>query len=204
MERIIELEKAISEYRKKRLNTMQKHSPLYIDSLKPAFCKKLGNLIEDQIKRQKEDEMTKIKNIFLCRLLSSAYTDSYQVVLGFSDSSLYLDENQSQVYWSPPMLYKDLKEEMETVTSLLRKNFIRLQESELFTMKKRLMDDTWSFFEIVFRTLMQENFSQILNSSLRLEKEILIRSGNYMDKLDVIDIQEGENNEKNANNSVIE
>lgn len=64
------------------------------EKLIPAFQSKLNILILEQINRQKEENAYKIKCIFLCRVMSSCYTESYEVILGISNSMLYLDEKK--------------------------------------------------------------------------------------------------------------
>lgn len=186
-DRIKDMEKVIKEYRTKRLETMQKHTTKYISDLDATFCKALNAVIEKQLQRQLEDGETKIRHLYFCRLHTSDYTGSYGAKIGMSDSRMYLDEKLSLADWYPTPLYASLDKDMEAVTKLLQRTFIRLQESELYAMKQRLADDSWIVAELCFHTLVQNNFSFIVDSKLRLENEILILCGDYMDKLKIID-----------------
>lgn len=197
-DRIKDLEKSIKEYRFKRLVTMQNHTAEYISVLDATFCKVLDTVIKDQLQRQSEDEETKIKHLYLCRLHTSGYTGSYGVIIGMSDSGMYLDENLSQADWYPTPLYANLDEDMKKVTKLLQRTFIRLQESELFAMKQRLSDDSWTLMESCFRILVRNNFNLIADSKLRREDEILILCGNYKDNLKIIDTKRTMMNKKES------
>lgn len=194
--RIKDLEQAIKKYRSDRLTTMQSHMPKNINVLMPTFRKALNSVIKHQLQRQSEEAESKIKHLYLCRLHTSDYTGSHGAIIGMSDSGMYLDENSSQVNWYPTPLYANLDKDMEAVIKLLRQTFMRLQESELFAMKQRLSDDNWLVAESCFRTLVQNNFDLILDSKLRLEGEVLILCGNYMDNLKIIDTSKNASDKK--------
>lgn len=185
-ERIKELEKAIKEFRSKRLDTMRSHTAEYISALTPMFQKALNTVIKRQLQRQLEDDEAKIKHLYFCRLYTSEYTGSCGAILGMSDSGMYLDEGLSQTNWYLSPLYINLEKDMEAVKKLLQRTFIRLQESELFAMKKSLSDDSWVLAESCFCTLVRNNFNLIKESGLRLEDETLILCGDYMDNLKII------------------
>lgn len=190
MERIKDMERNIRDIRTKRLETMQSHIAEYIPVLAQGFRKALNTIIKEQLQYQSEEAESKIKHLYLCRLHTSDYTGSYGAIIGMSGSGMYLDENPSQVNWYLKSLYANLDKDMEAVTKLLRRTFIRLQESELFAIKQRLSDDNWIVAESCFRTLVQNNFDLISDSKLRLEDEVLILCGNYMDNLKIIDTRE--------------
>lgn len=186
-ERIKDMEKAIREFRANRLATMQGDTKGYISTLDSTFRKAVNTLIVEQLQRQSDDDKRKIKHFFLCRLHTSNYTSSYGALIGLSDSGMYLDAKLSQTDWYPVPLYASLEKDMEEVTKILRRTFIRLQESELFAIKQKLSDDIWTVVESCFCTLVQNNFNLILNSKLRLEDEIQIQCGDYMDHLKIVD-----------------
>lgn len=194
--RIKDMENSIKVYRDNRLTTMQSHRPEYVSALTPIFCKALNTVMKEQLQRQSDNAESKVKNIYFCRLHTSDYTGSYGGLMGMSNSDMYLDENSSQVNWYLKPLYANFDKDMEAVIKLLRQTFIRLQESELFAMKQRLSDDNWLVAESCFRTLMQNNFDLILDSKLRLEDEVLILCGNYMDNLKIIDTRKNASDKK--------
>lgn len=57
-------------------------------------------------------------------------------------------------------------------------------------MKQLLSDDNWVVAKSCFRTLVQNNFNIISDSKLKLEDEVLILCGDYMDNLKIIDTRE--------------
>lgn len=194
--RIKDMENSIKDYRDKRLTTVQSHVPEYVSALNPIFCKALNTIMKEQLQLQSDDAESKVKNIYFCRLHTSDYTGSYGGLMGMSNSDMYLDENFRQVNWYPTPLYANLDRDMEAATKILRRTFIRLQESELFAMKQRLSDDNWLVAESCFRTLVQNNFNLISDSKLRLEDEVLILCGNYMDNLKIIDTRKNASDKK--------
>lgn len=186
MERIEELEKSIKEYWANRTE-LKKNILLnqYVE-LNQEFKEKLMYLIEKQSKRKEGDNQKKIKSIYLYRLLSSVYTENYEAVLGISNSDLYLDEERSETYWFPALVYKNIGEDFKEIETLLRKRFIRLEEYELFQLKKILLNEDWKLLQEIFLHLMKDSINMIIDSSLPMENELLILTGNYMDKPEIL------------------
>lgn len=194
MDRKKELEDYISEYRKNRNEKKRAYLTQNTSKLISAFQSKLNILILEQINRQKDDG-DKIKFIFLCRLMSSSYTESYEAILGMSNSMLYLDEKKSQVYWHPEPIHETINKDMEEVEAILRKKFIRLQDFELFYIKQKLLYDDWKLLQKFFYAMSKQSVGFIMDSPLRLENELLFLSGNYMENLKTILHTRGEKNE---------
>ena len=141
MDRRKELEDYLEEYRKKRGEKKRERLKEQENQMFSAIEGGLKLLIEKHGRKQREEGENRVNYVFLCRLLSSSYTDSREIVLGMSDSFLYLDERKSLVCWSLPVLYEGIEEDMAQVRKLLQKSFIRLEEFELFYIKKKLLDD---------------------------------------------------------------
>ena len=118
--------------------------------------------------------------------MSSDYTESYESILGMSSSTLYLDEKRSQVYWIPECIYETIDKDMVEAEKILRRKFIRIQEFELFYIKRKLLDDDWKLLKKVFVTLSKQSMNLIMNSSLKLDDEFLLLCGNYMENLKIM------------------
>ncbi|HCD45544.1 MAG TPA: hypothetical protein DEQ64_17805 [Lachnoclostridium sp.] len=187
MDRRKKMEEYLKDYRTERLKIKKIYLENNLIKLESAFHEKLDILIAEQLQRQKEDNAVKLKNIFLCRLISSGYTESYDVILGMSNVMLYMDEKKSQVYWYPELVYENIVQDMDAVEKLLRIKFLRLEDFELFFLKQKLLYDDWTLLQECFRNLFKQAVSLIMDSPLRLENEFLILSGDYMDNLKIID-----------------
>lgn len=175
------------EYRINRFENKRAYLSQYSSRLSSTFQSKLNVLINEQVNKQKnKDNADRIKLIYLCQLLSSSYTGSYEVILGMSNSKLYLDEKKSQVYWYPESIYESIDKDMEEIEKILRKKFIRLQDSELFYIKQKLLYDDWKLLKKVFYFMSIQSVGLILDSPLRKENELLFLCGNYMDNLKII------------------
>lgn len=61
-----------------------------------------------------------------------------------------------------------------------------MKESELFSLKQKLLSDDWELLHEFYSALSQRSVDLILNSPLQLENEILFLYGNYMDHLKVV------------------
>lgn len=186
MERSRDLEESIREYRIERLKTKKIYIIEQDLKLKPVFHERLKLLIAEQVQRQREEHQDKVKYLFLCRLMSSGYTGSYEAILGMSSFRLYLDKKQSQTYWNPELIYEGIDQDMKTVREILQAKFIRLEDYELLGLKQELISDDWSLLKESFQRLMDSSFSVIIDSSLLLESELVVLFGNYMDELEII------------------
>lgn len=185
MDRRKELEDHLEEYRKKRREEKREHLKEQENQMFPALESGLKLLIEKHGRRQREEGENRVKYVFLCRLLSSGYTDSREIVLGMSDSFLYLDEGKSLVYWRLPILYEGIEEDMAQVRKLLQKSFIRLEEFELFYIKKKLLDDNWEQFQDSASFLAGQAAGVLAHSGILLEDEVIFLYGNYMDDMKI-------------------
>jgi len=105
MNRCNELEECIEEYRKVRIEKKRDYLANNLSSMETLFYEKLELLVKEQTSLQESETEREVKYFYLCRLMSSEYTESYESVLGLSTQMLYLDEQKSQVYWFPLMLY---------------------------------------------------------------------------------------------------
>jgi hypothetical protein len=185
MDRRKELEDYLEEYRKKRGEEKRERLKEQENQMFFAIEGGLKLLIEKHGRKQREEGENRVNYVFLCRLLSSSYTDSGEIVLGMSDSFLYLDERKSLVCWSLPVLYEGIEEDMAQVRKLLQKRFIRLEEFELFYIKKKLLDDNWEQFQDSASFLAGQAAGVLAHSGILLEDEVIFLYGNYMDDMKI-------------------
>lgn len=186
MERIKELEDSIKEHWTERTRSKKEFLEQHYEDMKPGFTKKLNELIEGKKNQKSDGTQKKIQSFYLHRMLSSVYTESYEAVLGMSNADLYLDEDRCETYWYPNVVYRNIDEDMRTVETLLRKKFIRLEEFELFQLKKILLNEDWKLLQEFFLLLMKESIPMIVGSPLVLDSEVKIFAGNHMDKPELL------------------
>lgn len=185
MERINELEAYIEEYWEERTKAKKIILSQNSAKMETTFRMKLNTLIDEQVRRQKAGQ-DKIKYLFFCRLISSNYTGSYEVMLGMSNAMLYLDERESHVYWYPALVYEGFDDDMQAVEKRLRRKFIRLGAHELFYLKQKLLYGEWKLVCDCFQRLVESSSHLLLESSLLLESECYVLAGEYMEQLQVV------------------
>lgn len=186
MNRCNELEECIEEYRKVRIEKKSDYLANNLTSMETLFYEKLELLVKEQTSLQESETEREVKYFYLCRLMSSEYTENYESVLGLSTQMLYLDEQKSQVYWFPHLIYKNIQMDMKEVEQIVRKKFLRLEASELFYLKRKLLGDDWNLLQKCFSDLIKGAVEVFMNRSLKLEKELVVLSGNYMDHLQIM------------------
>ena len=191
MERMKALEAYIREFWDEKMEQRKRDIEGQQQHLKQELCQQLFVLIEEQEKEQKKGIQEAIKYLFLCRLSSSGYTNSYEAMLGLSNSLLYLDQNKSYTYWYPKQIYSTVDKDLEEVFNQLKKNFIRIEKYELFYLKQRLLLDNWDMLVQVFTEALDCVFDQFEHSSLVLDRVVMVLCGNYMEQLQIVKRMEG-------------
>ncbi|GLC81712.1 hypothetical protein [Lacrimispora brassicae] len=186
MDRITELETYIQEYREKRLSERKGYIVKNYKQMIPSFSSRLDMLIKAQETRQETGNQDKIKYLTFFRLISSNYTESYELALGMSTSMLYMDKGTTYVYWTPEIVYDSVKQDMAELEKMLRKEFLRLEAYELFYLKQLLLYDSWQGFQTIIESIVKETADKIIASSLMLENKIQVLCGDYMDKVNGI------------------
>lgn len=180
-----ELESCINDYRTKRIELKKQMLNTDRTELNRLFCGALDNLIGQQLDRQKHGELNKIRYMYLCRLASSGYTESYKTLLGMSDSMLYLDGKKTEVLWYPAPIYQNMKRDMDKVRDLMERKK-RVGDNELVVWKKKLLEDDWELLKGQFPVLIQENFHRIIQKSLIMEECFSALCGDYMERLAIV------------------
>lgn len=181
MERKEELEESIQEYREMRLNDRRGFIESRYKEMVPAFCAKLDQLMLEQKHRQETGEQKQIKHIFVLRLRSSNYTESYELAIGMSNALLYLDKQMSFAYWNPKPVFDSIETDLAEADKFLRRRSLYLDKNELFHLKQQLLDDDWQAFQSVLPAIVKEVESIVLNNPLKMEKEVQVLCGDYMD-----------------------
>lgn len=181
-----EMEEYIKEFRIDRMEIKRKYMENKCLQLETSLKEKIKLLIDEQVQRQREGSSGKIKFLFLCRLMSSGYTESYESLIGLSNNMLYLDEKKSTTLWYPQVIYENIALDVLENEKLLRKKFIQIEESELFLLKQKLLFDDWILLQEYFTSSIKKLFYLITESHLRLEDEILILCGDYMDNMRIV------------------
>ena len=186
MDRIQGLERSIRGYWDERTETKRRFLLGHYKEMKPGFDIKLMEMKKEQAQKRSGGEGKKISSIYLVRPMTSIYTESYEMILGMADRDLYLDEDRSEVYWYPELVYKDIDGDMKEVEHFLKKRFVRLESYELFYLKKILLDDDQKLLQEVFLHLLEDTMDQLLDHALPLEDELQILSGDHMDEPEVL------------------
>lgn len=187
MERCEEMKKNIMDYCHRRKEEKIEYLNSHYDDLLDPLLNLIETLIQDVAEQQVAKEQGKIKYLVFCRLRSSEYTGSYEMLVAMSNDTLYFDDNMSCRYWMPQILYQNLEEDMKHVRKILNDKYPRIEEYEMLRVKQILLLDDWNLFCENLGKLAEELAGKMINSPLRLEDEIQILYGDYMDRLDVAD-----------------
>lgn len=186
MERFAELEEYIHEYRSERMKLKNQNLMADYAGLTTSFGACLDSLFERRTMIQECEEQYRIKYILFFRLLTSGYTDSYEIAVGMSSEKLYLDDKLTFIFWKPKAVYDGISKDMEEVKRRLVQKYVRIEEYELLHLKQKLLLDDWKLFCKMIKKLEITIMEKVLNSPLLLEDEIQILYGNYMDRLEEI------------------
>lgn len=180
MDRFTSMEKSISQYRKERKSKKQEYLNSKYEMLSSSLMDILNGLA------QEIDEQRIIKYIIFQRLLSCERTGSYEIYVGMSAAMLYLDEEMEHTFWKPELLHEDMDKAMQDIEKILGKEYVQVEEYELLYLKQKLLMDDWKLLVGILKKMTGDIAENIMKSSLKLEDEIEILCGNYMDRLDVI------------------
>lgn len=186
MNRYIELESYIQEYRSERRKIKWEYIDSHYSMLYPTFVEKLDILIKKWCSEQKDKNQDKVKYLIFQRLRTSGYTGTYEISMGLSNAMLYLDEHMLCVYWKPDLIFEDIDSDMVDVKKKLEQKYIRIEEYELLYLKQRLLLDDWKLFFKVLDRLSDKVAEKIQERYEIFEEELGILAGDYMDRLDMI------------------
>lgn len=185
MERCVEMEEYIEDFRRERMNAKKEHLNSHYNDLFTPLLAVIDAFIRNLIEKQDTDEQGKIKYLTFHRLQSSGYTGSYEMSVGMSNAMLYLDEHASCTYWKPEIIYHGVEEDMEKVRQILKNKYTHIEEYELLRLKQNFLSDDWNLFCEALGKLAEKLAEKMKDSPLQLEDEIQILYGDYMDRLDV-------------------
>ena len=185
MNRSEEMEAYLQDYRIQRTMLKREKLDKWCNYYTESYEKQVELLIKKQIFRQQEKRQGAVKYIMFCNLLSSGYTNSYEIALGLADERLYLDEKLDWVYWRPEYIYTELDQDMKDMARLLRGNFVRIEQYELLYLQRKLLIDDWELFVEYLSKVSDVLLERIIESPLLLEQELEILHGGYMDEPNV-------------------
>lgn len=185
MKIIEEADNYIKDYCNQRVLKKKQRLKTNRTDLNRLFCEALDALIIRQTEKQQNGQQEKICFLYLCRLESSNYTESYKVLMGMSNSMLYLDEDKVDVFWCPTPVFCGVKQDMETIRKWLKENKEDMEEKKLSEWKRKLLEDDWNIMKEQFCKLIEENFYRIADSALLTEEPFLALSGDYMEPLNI-------------------
>ena len=186
MQRTKELEDYLQDYRVER--TAAKRAALeqnYTEML-PALGEKTDLLVKAQAAYQETGRQERVKYLIFFSLRSSGYTQSHEIALAMSNDRLYMDKCMDCVYWKPDIIYEGIAEDLGKAESLLTKEFIRLEKYELFYIQQKLLSDDWKLFCTFLPRLVHGIADRITGSSLRMEEEMEVLCGGYMEKPETV------------------
>lgn len=185
MERCEEMEEYIEDYRHGRMIKKREFLLSHYNDLLTPLLTVVDTLIQDMEEMQTAKEQGKIKSLIFHRLLSSGYTGSYEMSVGMSNATLYLDEHMSCTYWKPEVICQDIEEDMKKVRQILNNKYTHIEEYELLRLKQDLLFDDWNLFCEALDKMAERLAEKMKDSPLQLEDEIQILYGDYMDRLNV-------------------
>ncbi|GLC80078.1 hypothetical protein [Lacrimispora brassicae] len=186
MEQLEKLEVYIEDYCSKRMEQKKKLLKTNRTQLNRLFCEVLDAAINHQTEKQLFDEQERVRYLFLCQLASSRQTESYKVLLGMSNSNLYLDDSKVTVFWYPEPIYQSVKVDMKEVKKLLKEKGEQPEEEVILKLKQKLLEDDWNLLREQFPEMIEENFYRITESNLRIEEHFSALCGDYMERLPVV------------------
>lgn len=180
MERFANMEKSISQYRKERKSKKQEYLNSKYEMLRASLMDILSGLM------QEIEEQRIIKYVIFQRLLSCERTGSYEIYVGMNAAMLYLDEEMEHTFWSPELLHEDMDKAMQDIEKILGKEYIHIEEYELLYLRQKVLLDDWKLLVGILKKMAGDIAENIMKSPIKLEDEIEILCGNYMDRLDII------------------
>ncbi|GEM_PF-898910 len=180
MDRNCVLKEYTEEFRQKRINDIADRLAAQSEKMGTSLAVKLDELIEDQYDLRKTEDQDKIQFLFIFRLLTSNYTESYELALGFCNSLMYLDDNLSFVYWYPNSVFENVNADLQQLQKFVKNKFIRMEKHELFYLKQLLLNDSWLAFQKVIKQVMSELVNNINFDPRIFNERINIVCGDYM------------------------
>jgi len=178
-----ELEITIKGIWSEKLKEREKFILLNECKIKCDLELRINQLIEEQLNKYSGDGKRVIRYLFMCRLRSGGYTGNYELIVGISNSKLYMDEYKSMEFWYPELIYKGIEQDLNEIKKNLNKSVFRLEEYEFFCLKQKLLEDYWKIIKINCKRWKTSLLGTLTNNSLMLDQNVSILVGNYMDRL---------------------
>ena len=186
MERYAEMKETIKEYRIERIKIKTEYLNRNYNQLNLSLFSMLDSMIQQENVMQQTEKQGRIKNLVFLHLLTSGYTESYEVAVGMCSSMLYLDENMNYLYWKPEFIYDNIEDDTARIRKMIQKTYVHTEEYEILRLKQELLFDDWKLFCDILKKMSDEILKRVAASTLQLENKIQILCGNYMDKLNIV------------------
>lgn len=120
-------------------------------------------------------------------LKSAIYSGRLELYIGALDDRFYLDEQESAAYYVCPLILQErYVQDINYLYSLLRKQFIRIQNYEWMDIKEQYS----MYYNCIIRNMIAELseliMGVVLKSDIRITDKFKIIYGGYMENADVL------------------
>lgn len=162
---------------KMRLETSYKEDK---DKYQLHLLSSLDMLFSACVEKQQSGQKSSVRYLCFHNLYASIETGIYEYKIALYDKNLYLDRNETAIYWFPVYYNPIIEKDMEALKVLLQKNFIRVRDFDIKLMQKyyikRLLDftpeDIWDIKEMLSEIPTYE--------AMQKEKEFSTYVGEFM------------------------
>lgn len=177
-----EISRKLSTDQKKLIEEYEKSKTVYLNQCEECMKK----LIEQCKQKQEQGQKDVVGCIGVHFLRTSVRTRSFEYKIAMYNTELFQDRQEVAVYWEPPYLRKIAEEAVKDLSSMLRKECIRISDYDI----KQFCDEylfllmKWMPMEIVeklekicdmeeFRRLQHEEVVELYQGEYLLEQERL-------------------------------
>ncbi len=146
------------------------------------FFQAMGSLFENARNTQLKNNKGKINFFCLNSLYSSIITETYEFQFSLKNKDLYLDNIETETYWTPSFVFKNINNDMDIVEKIIKYKFDRITAFEISEIKYAyaLLHSTSALkfiFELVSKIKEQDFFDTVdteesfdITFSLHMEK----------------------------------
>lgn len=165
------------------LISIQSYYQTYQGSIFQELIKSLRKLMLTVKEQQNCGVKGTIQYAVISYLYSSIITKSYDFQISFYDDLLYLDPIESCIYWCPNFIFRYIDEDICFLKKALQATFIRIRDYEIDDIRRRYVEE----YLTLAASLFQNNIVEILKAcnidELKLDDEVQILFGGYIDNL---------------------
>lgn len=185
MERMEQLTSLAAESLQKRfildldqiMNTLKDNAEqITLDLLNTLHC-----VFDQAGELQKAGAKGPLAYISFSMLQSNLLLGKFSFQVDAYDERFLLDDNETAFDWDFSLLLQNVKQDFETVGALLRKSIVRVQEYELYELKKSYQMNYYSVAVGVLQQILPLCLKQLLPCGIKLSPEIQFTFGSYME-----------------------